>query len=77
MKNTLSNKLKFLKLLEKIHKLKVELLNTGYHSSVNDIDERANHLYDMFLNGGLSDKEKVVADLIKQERKVTSTRKRR
>ncbi len=70
MKNTLSNKLKFLKLLERIHKLKVELLNTGYHSSVNDIDERANHLYDMFLNGGLSDKEKVVADLIKQERSV-------
>ena len=49
MKNTLSNKLKFLKLLE--HKLKVELQH-GYHSSVNDIDDLK------FLNGGLSDKDR-------------------
>ena len=39
MKNSLSNKLKFIKLLEEIHKLKVDILNNSrYETRVNNID---------------------------------------
>ena len=71
MRNTLSNKLKFIKLLEEIHKLKVDTLNNSrYETRVNSIDNRANHLYEMFLKGGLSDKEKVIVGALKLEKKV-------
>ena len=69
MKNSLSNKLKFIKLLEEIHKLKVDTLNNSrYETIVNNIDERANHLYEMFLKGALSDKEKAIFNQVKEER---------
>ena len=49
MKNSLSNKLKFIKLLEEIHKLKVDTLdNSRYAPRVNSIDEKANYLYNNF-----------------------------
>jgi hypothetical protein len=69
MKNSLSNKLKFIKLLEEIHKLKVDTLNNSrYETRVNNIDERANHLYEMFLKGALSDKEKAIFNQVKEEK---------
>ena len=69
MKNSLSNKLKFIKLLEEIHKLKVDTLNNSrYETRVNNIDERATNLYEMFLKGALSDKEKAVFNQVKEER---------
>ena len=69
MRNTLSNKLKFIKLLEEIHKLKVDVLNNSrYETRVNNIDNRANHLYEMFLKGALSDKEKAIFNQVKEER---------
>ena len=71
MRNTLSNKLKIIKLLEEIHKLNVDTLNNSrYETIVNNIDSRANHLYEMFLKGGLSDKEKVIVGALKIEKKV-------
>jgi len=78
MKNSLSNKLKFIKLLEEIHKLKVDTLNNSrYETRVNNIDERANHLYEMFLKGALSDKEKAIVDVLKSEKKVKDKYKNR
>ena len=69
MKNSLSNKLKFIKLLEEIHKLKVDTLNNSkYETRVNNIDERATNLYEMFLKGALSDKEKAIFNQVKEER---------
>ena len=69
MKNSLSNKLKFIKLLEEIHKLKVDTLdNSRYAPRVNSIDEKANYLYNNFLNGSLSDKEKVISRVLKLEK---------
>ncbi len=69
MKNSLSNKLKFIKLLEEIHKLKVDILNNSrYETRVNNIDERATNLYEMFLKGALSDKEKAIFNQVKEER---------
>ena len=71
MKNSLSNKLKFIKLLEEIHKLKVDTLNNSrYETTVNNINKRANTLYEMFLSGSLSDKEKVIVDALKLEKKI-------
>ena len=71
MRNTLSNKLKFIKLLEEIHKLKVDTLNNSrYETTVNNINKRANNLYEMFLSGSLSDKEKVIVGVLKLEKKV-------
>ena len=78
MKNSLSNKLKFIKLLEEIHKLKVDTLNNSrYETRVNNIDERANHLYEMFLKGVLSDKEKAIVDILKSEKKVKDKYKKK
>jgi len=71
MINSLSNKLKFIKLLEEIHKLKVNTLNNSrYETTVNNISRRANNLYEMFLKGSLSDKEKVIVGALKLEKKV-------
>ena len=71
MINSLSNKLKFIKLLEEIHKLKVDTLNNSrYEATVNNINKRANNLYEMFLSGSLSDKEKVIVGVLKLEKKV-------
>ena len=71
MINSLSNKLKFIKLLEEIHKLKVNTLNNSrYETTVNNINRRANNLYEMFLKGSLSDKEKVIVGALKLEKKV-------
>jgi len=71
MINSLSNKLKFIKLLEEIHKLKVDTLNNSrYETTVNNINKRANNLYEMFLKGSLSDKEKVIVGALKLEKKV-------
>ena len=71
MINSLSNKLKFIKLLEEIHKLKVDTLNNSrYETTVNNINKRANNLYEMFLSGSLSDKEKVIVGVLKLEKKV-------
>ena len=71
MINSLANKLKFIKLLEEIHKLKVDTLNNSrYETRVNNIDKRANYLYEMFLSGSLSDKEKVIVGVLKLEKKV-------
>ena len=71
MINSLSNKLKFIKLLEEIHKLKVDTLNNSrYETTVNNINKRANNLYEMFLSGSLSDKEKVIVGALKLEKKV-------
>ena len=71
MINSLSNKLKFIKLLEEIHKLKVDTLNNSrYETVVNNINRRANNLYEMFLSGSLSDKEKVIVGALKLEKKV-------
>ena len=71
MINSLSNKLKFIKLLEEIHKLKVNTLNNSrYETTVNNINKRANNLYEMFLSGSLSDKEKVIVGVLKLEKKV-------
>ena len=71
MINSLSNKLKFIKLLEEIHKLKVDTLNNSrYETTVNNINRRANNLYEMFLKGSLSDKEKVIVGALKLEKKV-------
>ena len=71
MINSLSNKLKFIKLLEEIHKLKVDTLNKSrYETTVNNINKRANNLYEMFLSGSLSDKEKVIVGVLKLEKKV-------
>ena len=71
MINSLSNKLKFIKLLEEIHKLKVNTLNNSrYETTVNNINRRANNLYEMFLKGSLSDKEKVIVGVLKLEKKV-------
>ena len=50
MKNTTLTTAKFNKLLEKIHKLKVELLNTNYWSAMCDIDERATSLFEIYTN---------------------------
>ena len=78
MKNSLSNKLKFIKLLEEIHKLKVDTLNNSrYETRVNNIDERATNLYEMFLNGALSDKEKAIVDILKSEKKVKDKYKKK
>ena len=71
MINSLSNKLKFIKLLEEIHKLKVDTLNNSrYETTVNNINKRANNLYEMFLKGSLSDKEKVIVGALILEKKV-------
>ena len=71
MINSLSNKLKFIKLLEEIHKLKIDTLNNSrYETTVNNINKRANNLYEMFLKGSLSDKEKVIVGALKLEKKV-------
>jgi|TARA_R110000772_G_scaffold224629_2_gene335266 hypothetical protein len=41
---------KFNKLLEQIFKLKVKLLNSSYELDINDIDERAKTLFQIYYN---------------------------
>ena len=51
MQRTTKTSAKFTKLVEKTHQLKDELLNSNHYDLVNDIDERVNALFDMYLKG--------------------------
>ena len=50
MKNTTLTTAKFNKLLEKIHNLKVKLIDTDHWSAICDIDGRANSLFEIYTN---------------------------
>ena len=44
------NSVKFNKLLQDIHKLKVKLLETSYWDDINKIDEKAKQLFELYNN---------------------------
>ncbi len=44
------NSIKFNKLLQDIHKLKVKLLETSYWDDINKIDEKAKQLFELYNN---------------------------
>ena len=50
MQRTTKTSAKFTKLVEKTHQLKEELLNSNHYELINDIDERVNALFDIYLN---------------------------
>jgi len=50
MQKTTLTTAKFSKLGERIHELKVKLMNTNYWLSISDIDERYNSLFEIYMN---------------------------
>ena len=64
------NSIKFNKLLQDIHKLKVKLLETSYWDDINKIDEKAKQLFELYNNSKTI--KQVVNDKIEGMRKQNS-----
>ena len=69
MKHTVSTTVKFSKALKKIHNLKVKYLNNSIlFSALSDIYSDVELLFDMYNKHKLSDREKVIASVLKLEK---------
>ena len=64
------NSIKFNKLLQDIHKLKVKLLETSYWDDINKIDEKAKQLFELYNNS--KSIKQVVNDKIERMKKQNS-----
>jgi len=76
MKHTTSTQLKFVKVLKKIHNLKVKKINDNVmFSALHDIYSDIELIFDIYQNQKLTDKEQAVIVAIKKEKVAEKVRK--
>ena len=76
MKHTTSTQLKFVKILKKIHNLKVKKINDNVmFSALHDIYSDIELIFDIYQNQKLTDKEQAVIVAIKKEKVAEKVRK--
>ena len=76
MKHTVSTQLKFVKVLKKIHNLKVKKINDNVmFSALHDIYSDIELIFDIYQNQKLTDKEQAVIVAIKKEKVAEKVRK--
>jgi len=76
MKHTASTQLKFIKVLKKIHNLKVKKINDNVmFSALHDIYSDIELIFDIYQNQKLTDKEQAVIVAIKKEKVAEKVRK--
>ena len=76
MKHTVSTQLKFVKVLKKIHNLKVKKLNDNVmFSDLHDIYSDIELIFDIYQNQKLTDKEQAIIVAVKKEKVAEKVRK--
>jgi len=76
MKHTTSTQLKFVKILKKIHNLKVKKINDNVmFSALHDIYSDIELIFDIYQNQKLTDKEQAIIVAIKKEKVAEKVRK--
>ena len=76
MKHTTSTQLKFVKVLKKIHNLKVKKINDNVmFSALHDIYSDIELIFDIYQNQKLTDKEQAIIVAIKKEKVAEKVRK--
>ena len=76
MKHTLSTELKFVKVLKKIHKLKLKYIdNATLFSSLTEIYSDIDLILEIYKNQKLTDKEQAIIVAVKKEKVADKVRK--
>ena len=76
MKHTVSTQLKFVKVLKKIHNLKIKKLNDDLmFSTLSNIYSDIELIFDIYQNQKLTDKEQAIIVAVKKEKVAEKVRK--